>query len=102
MRAGAALNYPILFGENLLEQDQSVEEGIIPHVDDSAAALFALPATFLDTLGDRIVLGLGGKIAKPLLTKKSFVSSSSMTLPCRRARKGRWLGGLALVLSRVR
>ena len=77
--AGAALNYPILFGENLLEQDQSVEEGIIPHVDDSAAALFALPATFLDTLGDRIVLGLGGKIAKPLLTKKSFISGSSMT-----------------------
>ena len=25
--AGAAVNYPILFGENLLEQDQSVEEG---------------------------------------------------------------------------
>ena len=77
--AGAALNYPILFGENLLEQDQSVAEGIIPHVDNSAAALFALPATFLDTLGDRIVLGLGGKITKPLLTKKSFISSGSMT-----------------------
>ena len=77
--AGAALNYPILFGENLLEQDQSVAEGIIPHVDDGAAALFALPATFLDTLSDRIVLGLGGEIAKPLLTKKSFISSKSMT-----------------------
>ena len=72
--AGAAVNYPILFGENLLEQDQSVEEGILPHVNDGAAALFALPATFLDTLGDRITLGLGGKITKPLLTKKTYQS----------------------------
>ncbi len=77
--AGAALNYPVLFGENLLEQDQSVAEGILPHVDDGAAALFALPATFLDTLGDRIVLGLGGKIAKPLLTKKAFVGAKNIS-----------------------
>ena len=72
--AGAAANYPILFGENLLEQDQSVEEGILPNVSDGAAALFALPATFLDTLGDRITLGLGAKITKPLLTKKTYQS----------------------------
>ena len=73
--AGAAVNYPILFGENLLEQDQSVEEGDTARVViDGAAALFALPATFLDTLGDRITLGLGGKITKPLLTKKTYQS----------------------------
>ena len=30
--AGAAVNYPILFGENLLEQDRSVEQGILPHL----------------------------------------------------------------------
>jgi len=72
--AGAATNYPILFGENLLEQDRSVEQGILPHVNDGAAALFALPATFLDTLGDTLTLGLGAKIAKPLLTKKVYQS----------------------------
>ena len=68
--AGAAVNYPISSLVKTLRARPKRGRGDMPHVDDGAAALFALPATFLDTLGDRITLGLGGKIAKPLLTKK--------------------------------
>ena len=97
--AGAATNYPILFGENLLEQDRSVEQGILPHVNDGAAALFALPATFLDTFSDRLVLGLGAKVAKPLLTKKVYQSVTGAA--ARRFGAGAIQGAMAEVPTEI-
>ncbi len=59
---GIAANYPYFFGDNIAAQKDAIDRGLRVEIDDSAAALAAIPQAALDSIVDRLLVG---KILNP-------------------------------------
>ena len=67
---GFAANYPFIYGENVEAQKEAVAQGLRPEVDYATAALYAIPATALDTIATLFSFGmakLGGGVGKQIM-----------------------------------
>ena len=67
---GFAANYPFIYGENVEAQKEAVAQGLKPEVDYATAALYAIPATALDTIATLFSFGLaklGGGVGKQVM-----------------------------------
>ena len=67
---GFAANYPFIYGENVEAQKEAVAQGLKPEVDYATAALYAIPATALDTIATLFTFGLaklGGGVGKQIM-----------------------------------
>tara|TARA_R110002124_G_scaffold27255_2_gene97339 strand:+ start:2179 stop:8727 length:6549 start_codon:yes stop_codon:yes gene_type:complete len=67
---GFAANYPFIYGENVEAQKEAVAQGLKPEVDYATAALYAIPATALDTIATLFSFGLaklGGGVGKQIM-----------------------------------
>jgi len=65
-----AANYPFIYGENVEAQKEAVAQGLRPEVDYATAALYAIPATALDTVATLFSFGLakiGGGVGKRIM-----------------------------------
>jgi len=56
---GVAVNLPFFYGMNRERQKDAIEQGIGTEVSEGAAALTAIPQAALDTIVDKMFLGMG-------------------------------------------
>lgn len=87
---GIAANYPYFFGDNIAAQKDAIDRGLRVEIDDSAAALAAIPQAALDSIVDRLLIG---KILNPSVIRTGGIFT--------RAGKGAAAGTVAEVPTEI-